>query len=107
MTTIKYTPDPNSTPQMSEAEEARLASLSDEEIDYSDIEELDDEFWEKAEMVSPDLTQPITLRVKQSVLQYFQAKGKKGYQSRMNAVLESYVKAQQNRWCLNFLGNEA
>jgi len=43
----------------------------------------------------PDLTQPVTLRVKQSVLQYFQANGKKGYQSRMNAVLESYVKAQQ------------
>ncbi len=97
MTTRKYTPDPHSLSQLSEAEEARLASLSDEEIDYSDIEELDDEFWKKAEMVSPDLTQPITLRVKQSVLQYFQAKGKKGYQSRMNAVLESYVKAQQNK----------
>jgi hypothetical protein len=33
----------------------------DEQIDYSDIEELDDEFWEKAEIVSPDFTQPITL----------------------------------------------
>ena len=97
MKTVKYTPDPNQKPQLSQAEEARLASLSDEEIDYSDIEELDDEFWEKAEIVSPDLTQPITLRVKQSVLQYFQAQGKKGYQSRMNAVLESYVKAQQNK----------
>ena len=78
MTTIKYTPDPNQKPELSEAEEARLASLSDDEIDYSDIEELDDEFWEKAEMVSPDLTRPITLRLKESVLQYFQAKGKKG-----------------------------
>jgi hypothetical protein len=60
MKTVKYTPDPNQKPQLSQAEEARLASLSDEEIDYSDIEELDDEFWEKAEIVSPDLTQPIT-----------------------------------------------
>jgi uncharacterized protein (DUF4415 family) len=97
MKIVKYTPEPNQKPQLSKAEEARLASLSDEEIDYSDIEELDDEFWEKAKIVSPDLTQPITLRVKQSVLQYFQAQGKKGYQSRMNAVLESYVKAQQNK----------
>lgn len=54
MKTIKYTPDPHQKPQLSEAEEARLASLSDEEIDYSDIEELDDEFWEKAARVSSD-----------------------------------------------------
>ncbi|HAC63294.1 MAG TPA: hypothetical protein DCF68_07065 [Cyanothece sp. UBA12306] len=32
---------------------------------------------------------------KQSVLDYFQANGKKGYQSRINAVLESYVQAQK------------
>jgi len=64
MKTIKYTPTPNKTPQLSEAQEARLASLSDEDIDYSDIEELNDEFWEKAEIVSPDLTQPITLRAR-------------------------------------------
>jgi uncharacterized protein (DUF4415 family) len=95
MTTVNYTPDPNNLPQLTAAEEARLAKLSDEEIDYSDIEELDESFWETAELVSPDLTQPITLRVKQSVLQFFQRNGKKGYQSRMNAVLESYVNAHQ------------
>jgi hypothetical protein len=62
MKTVKFTPDPNQIPQLSDIEEARLARLSDEEIDYSDIEELDDEFWQNAEIVSPDLTQPITLR---------------------------------------------
>ena len=62
MKTVKFTPDPNQIPQLSDIEEARLARLSDEEIDYSDIEELDDEFWQNAETVSPDLTQPITLR---------------------------------------------
>jgi uncharacterized protein (DUF4415 family) len=96
MTIIKYAPDSHQKAQLSDIEEARLASLSDQDIDYSDIEELDDEFWEKTQIVSPDLTQPITLRVKQSVLQYFMGNGKKGYQSRMNAVLESYVKAQRN-----------
>ena len=95
MKTVKYTPDPNKKPQLTEEQEAKLASLADEEIDYSDIPELDDEFWQNTQVVTPDLTQPVTLRVKQSVLQYFQAGGKKGYQSRMNAVLESYVKAQQ------------
>jgi hypothetical protein len=62
MKTVKFTPDPYQIPQLSDIEEARLARLSDEEIDYSDIEELDDEFWQNAEIVSPDLTQPITLR---------------------------------------------
>jgi hypothetical protein len=64
MKTIKYTPAPNKKPQLSEAQEARLASLSDEDIDYSDIEELDDEFWEKAEIVSLDVTQSTLLRVR-------------------------------------------
>jgi hypothetical protein len=62
MKTVKFTPDPHQIPQLTDIEEARLARLSDEEIDYSDIEELDDEFWQNAEIVSPDLIQPITLR---------------------------------------------
>ena len=95
MTTVNYTPDPNNKPQLTQEQEARLASQTDETIDYSDIPELDDDFWNTAELVIPDLTQPITLRIKESVLQYFQADGKKGYQSRINAVLESYVKARQ------------
>lgn len=95
MTTVNYTPDPKKTVRLTEEQEARLKALSDEEIDYSDIPELDDDFWQNVTPVAPDPTQPVTLRVKQSVLQYFQAGGKKGYQSRMNAVLESYVLAQK------------
>jgi len=34
MKTVKYTPEPNQKPQLSEAQEARLASFSDEDIDY-------------------------------------------------------------------------
>jgi hypothetical protein len=68
MKTVKYTTDPNQKPRLSEAQEARLANLSDEDIDYSDIEELNDEFWEKAEILFPDLTQPITQRVRSPIL---------------------------------------
>ena len=95
MTTVNYTPDPQKVVRLTDEQEAKLDALSDTEIDYSDIPELDDTFWANVSPVSPDLTQPVTLRVKQSVLQYFQASGKKGYQSRMNAVLESYVLAQK------------
>ncbi|MET3853785.1 BrnA antitoxin family protein [Rhizobium sp. OAE497] len=68
-----------------------LAAMPDEDIDFSDIPELDDAFWEKAELAGPDRTQPVTIRVKKSVLDAYKALGK-GYQTRMNAVLESYAK---------------
>ncbi len=39
----------------------------------------------------------MTLRIKKSVLEHFKAKGAKGYQTRINAVLESYVRAQEQK----------
>lgn len=70
-----------------------LKKMKDEDIDFSDIPELDDGFWENAEWVEPDKTLPLTIRVKKSVLDYFKAGGK-GYQTRINAVLESYVRSR-------------
>lgn len=71
----------------------QIAAVKDQDIDFSDIPELDDDFWRNAELIEPDRTEQITLRVKRSVLAYFRESGK-GYQSRMNRVLESYVRAQ-------------
>jgi uncharacterized protein (DUF4415 family) len=68
-----------------------LAALPDSQIGTSDIPELDENFWKNAKLVEPDTTQQVTLRVKKSVLDAFKATGK-GYQTRMNAVLESYVR---------------
>ena len=72
----------------------QIAATRDEEIDFSDIPEMDDNFWRNAQLVELDLTEQITLRVKRSVLAHFKAYGK-GYQTRMNRVLESYVRAQR------------
>ena len=72
----------------------RIAAVKDEDIDFSDIPELDETFWREAELIEPDLTEQITMRVKRSVLDYFKAPGK-GYQTRINRVLESYVRARQ------------
>jgi uncharacterized protein (DUF4415 family) len=74
----------------------RLRNMRDEDIDLSDIPELDKRFWKNARIVRPDPTQQVTLRVKRSVLDYFKSDGK-GYQTRMNQVLESYVRAQQSK----------
>ncbi|MBT8441973.1 MAG: BrnA antitoxin family protein [Gammaproteobacteria bacterium] len=74
----------------------RLDSMRDEDIDLSDIPEITPEMWKHAVLVEPDTTQQVTLRVKRSVLEYFKAGGK-GYQTRMNQVLESYVRAQRTK----------
>ena len=68
-----------------------LAALPDERIDTSDIQELDEAFWQNARLVEPEGTEQVTLRVKKSVLQAYRATGR-GYQTRMNAVLESYAR---------------
>ena len=72
----------------------QIAATKDEDIDFSDIPELDETFWRDAELVEPDSTAQITMRVKRSVLDYFKAGGK-GYQTRINRVLESYVRAHR------------
>ena len=38
----------------------QIAAVKDEGIDFSDIPELDEGFWERAELVEPDLTDQIT-----------------------------------------------
>lgn len=71
-----------------------LSALSDDEIDYSDIPELDDSFWEKAKPVMPDFQERITLRVDREVMDYFR-NGGPGYRARMGAALKAFVTAQR------------
>ena len=75
---------------------SEIRSIRDEDIDFSDIPELDESFWRNAEIVRPDRTKQITLRIKRSVLEHFRAAGK-GYQTRINQVLESYVRTQDRQ----------
>lgn len=69
----------------------RLRSKPDDEIDFGDIPELGDDFWQNAQIVVSSNKKSITLRVDEDVLQWFRSKGK-GYQTLMNAVLRSYAK---------------
>ena len=74
----------------------QIAAIQDKDIDLSDIPELDGDFWQEAEVKFPDLTEQVTLRVKGSVLAHFKASGK-GYQTRINQVLEGYVQESKRR----------
>jgi uncharacterized protein (DUF4415 family) len=70
-----------------------MAQVDDDEIDTSDIPEIDDEFWEKAVLVPAPGKERLTIRLDNYVIDYFKRRGR-GYQSRINAVLRSYVQAQ-------------
>jgi len=52
--------------------------------------ELDEEFWKKAIFVRVTKKLPMTVRLDSDVLTWFRAQGK-GYQTRINAVLRSYM----------------
>ena len=77
---------------------AELEARSDEDIDYSDIPEMDETFFQTARLVLPPgfPKQPISLRVDDDVLTWFKSQGK-GHLSRMNAVLRAYMLASQVR----------
>jgi uncharacterized protein (DUF4415 family) len=53
-------------------------------------------FWDNAQVLMPENKQQITLRLDPEVIRYFKTTGK-GYQSRMGAVLRSYVEAKRKR----------
>lgn len=69
-----------------------IRDMPDSEIDYSDIPELTDEFWENAVIVRPKKKKPVSLRLDEDVLEWFKKQGK-GYQTKMNAVLTAYKMA--------------
>lgn len=72
----------------------RLDKMQDENIDYSDIPELDDDFFKKAEVRMP-AKQSVTIRIDTDVLAWFKGQGK-GYQSRINKLLRVYMDAHQS-----------
>ena len=74
----------------------RVKNITDEDIDVSDDPVLEDSFWDKAELVIPEVKERITIRIDRAVLEFFQRQGP-GYQTRMNAVLKAYVEAMQRK----------
>ena len=72
----------------------RVDALRDEDIDYSDIPELDSDFFRKARVVVPPRKQQLTIRLDSDVLAWLKGQGK-GYQSRINAILRAYYDAHR------------
>ena len=75
------------------ADLARLRRLSEREIQATsppELADLPESFWDEATIGEPTPKQPISLRVDVDVLDWFKTQGPR-YQSRINAVLRSYM----------------
>ena len=82
-------------PIKSKTDVARLRRMSDAEIEAGvradpDAAEFDID-WSKAKLHEPPRKQAISLRLDRDVIEYFRNLGD-GYQTKMNAVLRSYMR---------------
>ena len=67
--------------------------MRDADIDDSDIPRLDQSFWKTAKLTLPKPKDRLTIRVDHDVVEWLKKAGS-GYQTRINAILRSYMKAQ-------------
>jgi uncharacterized protein (DUF4415 family) len=72
----------------------RLAKLDDQDIDTSDIPELGEDFFRRAELHVP-VKKAVTIRLDADVLEWFKGQGT-GYQTRINQLLRHYMQAHQS-----------
>ena len=78
----------------------RLRSMTDEELERAIADDPESDGanfdWDKAVMVIRHPKKAVSIRLDQDVLDFFKAAGR-GYQTRINTVLRSYMNAQKSR----------
>ena len=90
----------NSTSDKSQTDWDKLEDMPDDEIDFSDVEEIAPELFAQA-IVRRGLKpvpkkEQVTLRVDSDVLRWFRSQGK-GYQTKINDLLRAYMNAHGQR----------
>lgn len=73
----------------------RLREMRDADIDDSDIPKLGKSFWKAAKLTMPAPKDRLTIRIDHDVVEWLKQQGS-GYQTRINAILRSYMEAQLN-----------
>jgi uncharacterized protein (DUF4415 family) len=82
-------------PEPTKEEWERFNAIRDEDIEGSDIPELDGKFWKNAKFMPPLFSKKaVSIRLDSDVLEWFRGQGAR-YQSRINAVLRAYVDAHR------------
>ena len=94
---VRYKPKALTAEQVARLQ--AIADLPDDKIDFSDIPELDDEFFANAlrgDLVRPT-KQQITLRLDASIIEWFRRKWPKGYQTEINKALLAHIHGVQRQ----------
>jgi uncharacterized protein (DUF4415 family) len=95
MSIVKRTLDPSKSSEWTAEEQQRFDAIKDEDIDYSDIPELDKEFFRRAERASEFRKEKtrVTMRLDSDVVEWLKQNGR-GYQTRANMILRAAMEHQ-------------
>lgn len=83
------------TEMKSKTDWKKLHAMRDNEIDFSDISKIDRAILKKMVVRMPQPKELVSIRIDPEVLGWFRQAGKR-YQTRINAVLRSYVDAHSH-----------
>ena len=70
--------------------------MTDENIDYSDIPPLGDEFFTQKTVSFSPSKQQLTIQLDQDILEWLKAQGK-GYETQINHILREVMEQQQQK----------
>ena len=88
----------NEIPKVSKEELKQFDSIDEDEIDVTEIPELDEEWFKTAEAIHHEKKKTISFQVDSDALQWFKSNSKGiEYQTFMNAVLISYMKSKNEK----------
>jgi uncharacterized protein (DUF4415 family) len=86
----------NNLKTTSQTDWAALAAMTDEDIDYSDIPPLAEEFFQNATLRIPATQAQQLIQLDPDILQWFQAQGGE-YKSLINSVLRRHIEQGETR----------
>ena len=72
----------------------RIDAMTDENIDYSDIPPLGDEFLTQETVSFSPSKQQLTIQIDQDILEWLKAQGK-GYETQINYILREVMEQQR------------
>lgn len=84
-----------STAKKSGTDWARLRRMKDGDIDFTDIPLVDRAVFKRMVIRMPEKKAALSIRLDPGVITWFRKQGR-GYQTRINAVLRSYVEAHSH-----------
>lgn len=72
----------------------KLSKMPEEKIDYSDIPELDKNFWENVEIEFPKTKKLVSIRLDSDLVFWYKSRFTE-YQTAINAILKAYMNAHK------------